>query len=228
MKRTAAQSDAFIARNERHAEWGGGAVVFGLVVEAILAWLYRGHTSFIENWGPVFADCLIAGGVAAEILFARRANAELRLRTAEAELETQRLKAQFAWRGLSPDTMSVITHWIRSRPGSVTISYMANDPESQNIVSLYGFVFRLARWRVALQGISYAGPIICGIRVPTLDVSPGAEAALVIQTALSKAGIEWTNDPIPAWGSAITSGEGVFSKGAAMYVGPKTPPPFEE
>lgn len=64
-----------ISRNETFAEWGGAAVVFGLIVEVVLTSTYRHGKSIIEAWGPVFADALIALGVAAEIMFARKARA---------------------------------------------------------------------------------------------------------------------------------------------------------
>jgi hypothetical protein len=65
-----------VSKNESFAEWGGAAVVFGLVVEVVLTSAFRHGQSAIETWGPVFADTLIALGVAAEILFARKARSK--------------------------------------------------------------------------------------------------------------------------------------------------------
>jgi hypothetical protein len=65
-----------VSKNEARAEWGGAAVVFGLVVEVVLTAAYRHGESIIGAWGPVFADALIALGVAAEILFARKARSK--------------------------------------------------------------------------------------------------------------------------------------------------------
>lgn len=56
-----------VAVNERRAEWGGAAVVFGLLVEIALAATYRHSELLTEAWGPVFADTPVALGVAAEI-----------------------------------------------------------------------------------------------------------------------------------------------------------------
>jgi hypothetical protein len=104
-----------VSKNEARAEWGGKAVVFGLVVEVVLTATYRHSESIIEAWGPVFADVLIALGVAAEILFARKARSKsetIQLRSAEkvaeanaraseantraAELQSESLKTQRA------------------------------------------------------------------------------------------------------------------------------------
>jgi len=49
-----------ISQNETHAEWGGAAVIFGLIIEVVLTSTYRHGESIIEGWGPVFADALIA------------------------------------------------------------------------------------------------------------------------------------------------------------------------
>lgn len=64
------------ARYERLAMWGGAAVVFGLVMEVTLTAAFAKGQSFIEEWGPVFADALIAVGVASEVLFAARARSK--------------------------------------------------------------------------------------------------------------------------------------------------------
>ena len=65
-----------ISLNETLAEWGGAAVVFGLIVEVVLTATYRHGELFVEAWGPVLADALIALGVAAEVLFSRRARSK--------------------------------------------------------------------------------------------------------------------------------------------------------
>src|SRR5690242_4856664 len=58
-----------ITANKRLSKLGGGAVIAGLFIEIILASIYRGHDSLVENWGPVFAIVLIALGVFGEIHF---------------------------------------------------------------------------------------------------------------------------------------------------------------
>lgn len=99
-----------ISRNETRAEWGGLAVVFGLAVEVGITAEYRHGASFIERWGPVFADALITIGVAAEILFARKARsraetlqrrsdesvAEANARAAEANQKAQEASLELA------------------------------------------------------------------------------------------------------------------------------------
>jgi hypothetical protein len=111
-----------ISKNENCSEWGGIAVVFGLVVEVVLTATYRHGESIIEAWGPVVADILIALGVAAEILFARKARSKsetLQLRSAEkvaeanarataADLARVKLEAQLAPRMLNQEQWDLI------------------------------------------------------------------------------------------------------------------------
>lgn len=77
-----------IDANETRGERGAWAVVVGLVLEIAIALAvsFNIDTKWFDNWGAVLADCLIAGGVYAEIHFGRRAshgNAELRRRSEE-------------------------------------------------------------------------------------------------------------------------------------------------
>lgn len=96
-----------VSVNEKLSKYCGWAVVAGLLIEVCLAWEYRGHATWMENWGPIFADALIALGVFGEIHFAGRVSksekelqrisdekvADANARAAEAQLETARLRA---------------------------------------------------------------------------------------------------------------------------------------
>jgi hypothetical protein len=109
MSKTDDQIKSEIEDNESRAEWGAWAVVAGLVIEIVLALgVSLGmDKKGLENWGTVIADCLIVLGVYCEIHFGRKAsagNVELRRRSedkvaeansraAEAQLETERLRA---------------------------------------------------------------------------------------------------------------------------------------
>jgi len=99
-----------VSVNENFSKYCGWTVVAGLLIEVCLAWKYRGHATWMENWGPIFADALIALGVFGEIYFAGRVSksekalrrisdekvAEANARAAEAQLETARLRTHNA------------------------------------------------------------------------------------------------------------------------------------
>jgi len=64
----------------------GAVVILGVVLEVLLAWQNPPYGSWLEHWGPVVCDAMVAGGVVGEILFATRAGAcqgELTRRTNE-------------------------------------------------------------------------------------------------------------------------------------------------
>ncbi len=58
---------------ERFGLLGGISVIVGLLFEVGLAWKYAKGHSILEEWGPVFADTLVAAGVATEVFFAAKA-----------------------------------------------------------------------------------------------------------------------------------------------------------
>jgi hypothetical protein len=83
--------EANIAAAESLADWGAAAVVLGLVIEFAFAVvfapaeIYR-QASFLEHWGTVLGDALVAGGVAIEVIFSKLASlshAEIRRRSDE-------------------------------------------------------------------------------------------------------------------------------------------------
>src|SRR4051812_9628646 len=75
-----------ISANKRLSKFCGGAVIAGLVIEIILASVYRGHDSLVEHWAPVFATTLITLGVFGEIHFSGKiSEAEEKLRSLSEE-----------------------------------------------------------------------------------------------------------------------------------------------
>jgi hypothetical protein len=131
-----------ISKNETRAEWGGAAVVFGLIVEVMLTAAYRHGESIIEGWGPVFADVLITLGVAAEILFARKARstsetlqlrsaekvAEANARAKEAELKLEQLRKLAGPRQLD---RSIFVKELEGKPkANVQIWYVTDSSDA--------------------------------------------------------------------------------------------------
>jgi hypothetical protein len=109
MNRTDQNLKDAIAANEKKALWGAAAVIFGLVLEVIFAAAFHEPPeTLLNHWGPVAADAIVALGVAAEVLFGRKSRidseeltrrseerlAEATVRAAEAQRETERLRAE--------------------------------------------------------------------------------------------------------------------------------------
>ena len=140
-----------VSKDETRAEWGGAAVVFGLGVEVALTAAYRHGESAVEVWAPSFATALVTLGVAAEILFARKARAksevlhrrsqekvaEAEARAAEAiqKAEEERharvkLEAKIAPRQLSSEQIAVLSQELKGKIPKLYL-WVCDDLESQ-------------------------------------------------------------------------------------------------
>jgi hypothetical protein len=155
-----------ISRNESIALYGGLTVVLGLLLEVVLAAKYHAGKSVLENWGPIFADALVALGVAAEIVFARLSAAgreELQRRSeekvasanergaaaneraAQLELEILRIKTpRQLFTGHIPQLME------RLRPFAGTeydMGVQQGDPEAGDLSGAIEFILKEAGWQ---------------------------------------------------------------------------------
>jgi hypothetical protein len=128
-------------------EWfGGGLVVVGVFATVVIAVFHPLYDSFLEQWGSAIADVLVGIGVAIEIKFGQMAGlrqnelksrsdkkvSEANERASNAQLETERLKVQFAGRRLSKEQRSAIAALIRDPAAScdVLIHFQSSDPEA--------------------------------------------------------------------------------------------------
>jgi septum formation topological specificity factor MinE len=143
---------------EKFAIWSTFFVFVGLVIEGYIAYEHPQYDTCLERWGSFGADILVALGVLGELLpsmfgrvyrseLARRSNAKLEdanvnaaqaneraasleKDAAEARLETQRLKAQIAWRRLSKQQSDILVATLKNKPMKVCLEWVDNDPES--------------------------------------------------------------------------------------------------
>jgi hypothetical protein len=186
----------------------------------------------------VGADALIALGVAAEILFARKARSktevlqrrsdekisESNARAAEVELRTEKIRSELSWRRLSPTEIATISKCLADLPKySLAIAFVGADPECNLFAHDIGATFSRCGWAVAFMASSYFGEVAFGIRAP-LYAAPDAEACGIARTALVNAGISLTGYLPPQTSSAAGSGENVTGPCAYIYVGPKPMP----
>jgi hypothetical protein len=209
------------------AELAGWAIVLGLAVE--LGTLIAAGRPLSELIPQAIADLLIGGGVAFELLFGRKARiagdsaqAEANARAVEAELETQRLRKQFAWRLLPPDKMAEMATALRGAAGSlIIISYVHSDPESQYFARQIAAAFSAAEWRIGLQGGTY-GNLWFGIIVPPAELGTAVAIASIVR-ALTVAGLGFNIAPIPRWTSAVVQGEPGVDGATLLFIGSKQP-----
>jgi hypothetical protein len=118
-----------ISTNEGRAKLGALAVLAGLLLEVALAFKFRTHKSFLEEWGPLIADALIAIGVYVEIHFGRKASnesaervAEATARAAEADRKRVELEVKLQPRSLNEEQWDLI-QGLRGKLTSVGIAF---------------------------------------------------------------------------------------------------------
>lgn len=233
---------ASIARNESLAEWGGAAVVFGLIIEVVLTAAFRHGESFIEAWGPVLADVLVALGVAAEILFARKARlqaetlqrrsdekvAEANERAAtaireaeEARERTAQVEKLTAWRRVSLEQSRQIADAIRGEMTpdlNVHIESERGDPEAFSYAFDLHKIFKEAGVKeVSGTANSWTGWQKFGLWVAAF---PGINLPLIME-AFDKAGIHMNAGKLPF--GLPTAAQGLY-----IFVAPKLPLHFDE
>src|ERR1019366_3858090 len=142
---------------EGWADFSAWMIVVGLVVEVGLA-AGVSDSSFVNKWGLVASDALVAIGVAGEILFTRRArrlSAELQTesnkqvaaaneRAANAELELAKFRSR---RFIPPVKIEEIAERLkRLAPVKFDFSVSAIDQEFMGLMDQIGLMCLWANW----------------------------------------------------------------------------------
>ena len=233
------------SRYEAYALRSGAIVILGLFVEVVLAVEFSHGETFLEIWSPVVADILVALGVFGEIFFARKAKsiseklqresddrvakateraADANKLADEARLETERLKAQFAWRLISPIQEQILRHSLEKLKGSsVHILVFMQDAEANNFALDIRSIFKLSGWRVSLTFAGFTGNFAYGLRVP-MGSDDTKETSAIIRKAFEDASLdtEPLSIPDPFVESDADENDAVLPW-AEIYVGPKLP-----
>lgn len=144
--------------------------------------------------------------------------AGLEAEAANARLETERLKAQFAWRTISPEATKALEVELAAHPGAVNVEYVAGDPEANNLAIQIANIFGTAKWQVGMMGQTFAGTAIFGLWVP----DPPAKDTNVIRAAFTKYGLGFSPAAMPGTGSLMGYG-GSVPGGATIFIGSKKP-----
>lgn len=206
-----------------------GFVVVGLFIELLspLRKLWGDH-DLKDFVGTSIGTLLVAGGVAAELLFdffAHRQENKLRLEndekdrqlnerlkladvriaeaekaTAEARLETERLRSQLAWRELTHDQTARLISELSAMPGSIVIERQDGDIEAQRLSNQFLYVFAQANWTVGWRCWRGGNLVVTGLSLflprprelthPTADIPIAEEIRLQIVGA-------WNREKIP-------------------------------
>jgi hypothetical protein len=234
-------------RLEELERWSARAtllIFFGIVAD-IATVLYVPHEG-AEIIGSLIANGLIGVGLIIEYVVILRAitaggeaqreadervgiaekqAAEANARAAEAELRTETLRSELAWRRISAQEAEKISETL-SRSDlpkfGLRIFHAANDPEAVTLSNDIAAVFRRNGWPVLF--ISTTETIPPGMMIP-LYATPHLHACGITRAALQNAGIKFNGGyPEPSGGLSMASGDEITGPAAAIYVGSRLPP----
>jgi hypothetical protein len=191
-------------------------------------------------------DALVAFGIVGEVLFGMRNSriqtglrkrsdkklADATERAANAERETEKLRAATAWRRLSQKEHESLALALRnSGPGeSVMFTVLLNDQESMHFAQLISIPFKAAGWAVGYVVASYIHGVMTGILLSESTVSWLDEMKIVngrVREAFIAAEIPfingWPLSPI----SETRDNSMLRAPIASIYVGPRPMPLLE-
>lgn len=222
------ERNALLGDSERIETWCATLVLGAIVLEAGV-WISP-LCPFLFKLGNFIADAVVAIGIYGEMRFGHIAGdilkvllAEATERAATAELETQKLRAQFSWRRLSAEQIEKFLAVLADKPNlSIRIEYVGNDPESNSFAHEIGALFKTSGWKVGYTSASYSGTVIFGLCVP-LYAPPNLDACGITRMAFAAASVEILGGNAPKWFMGVGEGDTIpaGSPCAHLYVGPK-------
>jgi CRISPR/Cas system CMR-associated protein Cmr1 (group 7 of RAMP superfamily) len=133
-----------------------------------------------------------------EIAAANERAAKLEKEAEEARLKTATIQSIVEWRSLSKDQIDKLRNALSSKPSSVRLTYVSNDPEA--LYFAIKLSERFTNWKVSSGARTYSGTLVFGIRIVgsvESDVNLGREA-------FRDAEIPFSTDSIP--GSSVEFG----------------------
>jgi hypothetical protein len=142
--------------------------------------------------------------------------AELANEAAQARAEQERLKAQLAWRTLSPQVLSQLEEPLSRHPGKINVQHVANDPESLYLAIQFANLFGKANWQVQMLSVTMMGAAVFGLFLPD---STSADTA-VIRGIFQTAHVDFATGALP---QATMAMGGTIQDAPILFVGSKRP-----
>jgi hypothetical protein len=144
--------------------------------------------------------------------------AQAQKETAQARLEQERLKAQLAWRALTPEISAQLGTFLSQHPpGKINVQHVANDPEALYLAIQFANAFAAAKWEIQMLAVTMAGAVVFGVWVPD---SPSADTATV-RAALETIHVGFSTNVLPPGGMAFG---GTIADAPILFIGSKPLP----
>jgi hypothetical protein len=143
--------------------------------------------------------------------------AEARRDAAQARLEQERLRAQLAWRTISPEATTRLQTILAKNPGKINVQHVANDPEALYLAIQIANIFGQAKWQVQMLAMTMAGTVVFGLWIPESEASDLTN----VRDAFRAVRTSFSTDKLPPAG--ISFG-GAFPDAPIVFVGSKPIP----
>ncbi len=195
--------------DEQMRDWrpyAGGALIVLLLVTIVFAVTLRRADLAEQRRDTLALERITAQSAAAtaranaEAATARNDTAKLEAQTAQLRLRLQQERARrneieslVAWRDLPRPVAKAMGDVLAGKPASVTLDYIANDPEAMYFARQIGRIFQAAHWTVTPHPANYPDTLYFGVWLENNGRPETATAA----DALKAAGIAVTNAHIP-------------------------------
>ncbi|MGE0235885.1 hypothetical protein [Methylocystis sp.] len=140
----------------------------------------------------------------------------LALEADKARLETERIKAQLAWRSLPPDIGKQLKTALSQHAGKANIQHVANDPEALYLAIQIANIFGEAKWEIQMLAVTMSGSLPFGIFIPESQ-SPDLP---IIRASFTSAHIPFSQNQLPASGMGFG---GSIPDAPIVFVGSKPP-----
>ncbi len=113
--------------------------------------------------------------------------------TAQAQLETERIKEKVAWRTLSEPQISILLKRLKSHPGSVNVRCVKGDPESFFFASAILNIFVAAGWKTTIGYKEFSYGLVFDLWSPDDASRDGAN----LRADFASAGIDLERSNLP-------------------------------
>jgi len=199
--------------------WGWRGSIIGAIVTAIAVVFLMWGTHIRDKEGErQIAAANTAAGNANE----RAANLEVKAaglekEAADAKLEQEKLKAQLAWRLISPAIASKLERVLSVDPGSVNLRYTDGDPEALYLAIQFSQIFAKAHWKVAPGAVKLSNAIVFGINLPDAN----SVDARTLRKAFSAANVPFSPNALPPPG--VSFNISAILEAPVLMVGSKQP-----
>jgi hypothetical protein len=249
--RTDEQIESLSGVYEKWAVGGAVAVIVGIILEVVIVIKNPPYGGPCQQYGSLVADLLVGFGIIAEVWFGKRESlcqSELRRRSNErlaeavvqaseaseraskAELATEQLKRESAWRTLTQEEHIGLVEALKAGgpPASVRFSVVADDQESLYFAGQISIAFKAAGWRVGYSYESFRNAIFTGILLPQISENH-LEEVKAINNRVREAFISATIRFVNGWPESYMNtggGEPLITPIASVYVGPKPMPAY--